>query len=307
MGFSMEGSSKENNRSDPFDVSFERLNQMSPAELEEEMERALDAMTEETYDPAVISAYLEAMDRKAPMPTPPDPEEAYEVLRGKLRQEFKGQEQAPISKPPSGRRRSALRMGLVAAAAAVCLLGSMVVAQAAGMDVFGGLARWTLDTFRSGHMSSGEPEETADSEVQREERAEFTANLPPEYQELWTELEARGVYSFLFPTYLPDGFQFDDSSLGIIPEFNIIDFTVWYMNRNDEIAFGVLLSDNTNSTFEKDNGDVEIFEVDGFDHYIFTNNGKNVAVWHSDNLEYSLSTTLSISELKIILESMYQE
>lgn len=81
MGFSMEGSSKENNRSDPFDVSFERLNQMSPAELEEEMERALDAMTEETYDPAVISAYLEAMDRKAPMPTPPDPEEAYEVLR----------------------------------------------------------------------------------------------------------------------------------------------------------------------------------------------------------------------------------
>ena len=48
MGFSMEGSSKENNRSDPFDVSFERLNQMSPAELEEEMERALDAMTEET-------------------------------------------------------------------------------------------------------------------------------------------------------------------------------------------------------------------------------------------------------------------
>ena len=100
---------------------------------------------------------------------------------------------------------------------------------------------------------------------------------------------------------------FFKQALGIIPEFNIIDFTVWYMNRNDEIAFGVLLSDNTNSTFEKDNGDVEIFEVDGFDHYIFTNNGKNVAVWHSDNLEYSLSTTLSISELKIILESMYQE
>ena len=307
MDVSKEGGFKGEEWSPPFDVSPERLNRMSPSALAEEMERALDAMTEETYDPVVINAYLEAMDRKAPMPTPPDPEAAYEALREKLRQEFKGQEQAPISKPPSGRRRIVPRMGLVAAAAAVCLLGSMVVAQAAGMDVFGGLARWTLDTFSFGDVSSGEPEETADSEVQREERAEFTANLPSEYQELWTELEARGVDSFLFPTYLPDGFQFDDSSLGIIPEFNIIDFTVWYMNRNDEIAFGVLLSDNTNSTFEKDNGDVEIFEVDGFDHYIFTNNGKNVAVWHSDNLEYSLSTTLSISELKIILESMYQE
>ena len=307
MDVSKEGGFKGEEWSPPFDVSPERLNRMSPSALAEEMERALDAMTEETYDPVVINAYLEAMDRKAPMPTPPDPEAAYEALREKLRQEFKGQEQAPISKPPSGRRRSVPRMGLVAAAAAVCLLGLMVIAQAAGADVFGGLARWTLDTFSFGDVSSEEPEETADSEAQPEERAEFTANLPSEYQELWTELEARGVDSFLFPTYLPDGFQFDDSSLGIIPEFNIIDFTVWYMNRNDEIAFGVLLSDNTNSTFEKDNGDVEIFEIDGFDHYIFTNNGKNVAVWHSDNLEYSLSTTLSISELKIILESMYQE
>ena len=307
MDFPKEGSTKENDRSDPFDVSLERLNQMSPAELEEEMERALDAMTEETYDPAVINAYLEAMDRKAPMPTPADPEAAYEALREKLRQEFKGQEQALISKPPSGRRRSALRMGLVAAAAAVCLLGSMVVAQAAGMDVFGRLARWTLDTFSFGDVSSGEPEETADSEVQPEERAKFTANLPPEYQELWTELEARGVYSFLFPRYLPDGSVCDESDLAIFPESDTVDFSAWYVNGSDEIAFGVLLSDNTHSTFEKDSGDVEIFEIDGFDHYIFANNGENVAVWHSDNLEYSLSTTLSISELKIILESMYQE
>ena len=133
--------------------------------------------------------------------------------------------------------------------------------------MFGGLARWTLDTFSFGDVSSEEPEETADSEVQPEERAEFTANLPSEYQELWTELEARGVDSFLFPTYLPDGFQFDDSSLGIIPEFNIIDFTVWYMNRNDEIAFGVLLSDNTNSTFEKDNRCVLYMDPDSTEEF----------------------------------------
>ena len=69
-----------------------------------------------------------------------------------------------------------------------------------------------------------------------------------------------------------------------------------------KIAFGVLLSDNTNNTFEKDTGDVETFTMDGLDYYIFTNNRKNVAVWHSDNLEYSLSTTLPISELEIIFK-----
>ena len=43
-------------RPDCLDVSPERLNPMTAAQLERELEAALEAMTEEEYDPAVIDA-----------------------------------------------------------------------------------------------------------------------------------------------------------------------------------------------------------------------------------------------------------
>ena len=45
----------------------ERFASMSPSEIAEEMEARLGAMTEETYDPDVIDAYLDELDRRAPM------------------------------------------------------------------------------------------------------------------------------------------------------------------------------------------------------------------------------------------------
>ena len=59
-------------RPDCLDVSPERLNAMTAAQLERELEAALEAMTEEEYDPAVIDAYLDALDQKAPIPDHPD-------------------------------------------------------------------------------------------------------------------------------------------------------------------------------------------------------------------------------------------
>lgn len=47
-------------------VLSERLEEMSPSELAEAMEQALNAMTEETYDPGVIDAYLNALEQKKP-------------------------------------------------------------------------------------------------------------------------------------------------------------------------------------------------------------------------------------------------
>lgn len=198
-----------------FDVSPERLNQMTPLELEEDMEQALEAMTEETYDPEIVDAYLAALDCKAPMPTPPNQEAAYGALQAMLNQAIKGQEKVFKSGTSSGRRRSAIRIGLAVAAAVVCLLGSMVIAQAAGADVFGVLARWTEQAFSFGSVRSNDPKEPVDSDPQQENNEEFASKLSPEYQELWAELQARGVYSFSFPTYLPDGFEFDESDLWI--------------------------------------------------------------------------------------------
>ena len=45
---------------------------MTEEELTDGLNEALESMTEENYDPALIDAYLAALDRKAPMPEVPD-------------------------------------------------------------------------------------------------------------------------------------------------------------------------------------------------------------------------------------------
>lgn len=71
-------------RPDCLDVSPERLNPMTAAQLERELEAALEAMTEAEYDPAVIDAYLDALDRKAPMPDHTDARTAYAGFQARV-------------------------------------------------------------------------------------------------------------------------------------------------------------------------------------------------------------------------------
>ena len=291
-----------------FGVSPERLDSLPSSELADEMERALDAMAEDTYDAAVIDAYLEALDRRAPMPEHPDAESSYAALQEKLQTEVKAQGQVSASPTPFGRGRGILRAGLVAAITIACLFGGMVAAQAAGVDVFGALARWTESAFSFGPIQSGEPAQGAPDPAQQANASNMPAELPAEYQELWTELEARGISGFMFPTYIPDGFQVEKNDLYISPTSGMVDFGVRYVRKDDDIAFSVLMNPNSPITvYEKDDQDVEEYLQGNMTYYIFSNNGRYIAAWYTDSLEYSLSTSCTDSELKAIIDSMYRE
>ena len=199
-----------------------------------------------------------------------------------------------------------LRVGLVAVLTVACLFGSMVAAQAAGVDVFGALARWTESAFSFGPIQSGQGVETQSAAGQEVNISSDPSELPTEYQELWTELKGLGINSLMFPAYIPDGFQVEETGLYLQPEFNMLDFYVWYKNGNNDVVFSILCDEESSGMYEKDQKDVEVYESMGLEYYIFSNNGQNVAAWYADRLEYSLSTTGSISELKTILDSMYQ-
>lgn len=86
-------------RPDCLDVSPERLNPMTAAQLERELEAALEAMTEAEYDPAVIDAYLDALDRKAPMPDHPDARTAYAGFQARV---GGPPDRSPAGAPPGG-------------------------------------------------------------------------------------------------------------------------------------------------------------------------------------------------------------
>lgn len=277
------------------DVSPEKLEAMSSSELSEAMEAALDAMTEETYDPAVIDAYLDALDRKAPMPTHPNAESSYQDFQDKLQEYVEG-----ASKPAKQTRkfRRIARTGIVAALLAVLLASA---AQAAGIDVVGTIARWTESVFSFGAAQSG-----SDSSHYPSKSDQVPADVPEEYQELVTELQNRGIEEYTIPSYIPDGFHVEASEL-YRSETNRMEFMVLYANQDETIIFSVLENNGHTGLYEKDGNDVYIYSMNKNDHYFFTNLEENVVVWIVDSLEYSVWSGLPVSELERMIDSMYVE
>lgn len=205
------------------------------------------------------------------------------------------------------RRRRVFRACITVAATIALLFTILVGVQAFGVDVFGALARWTESAFSFGPIQSEQPVEASSTPGQLVSISNYPSELPAEYQELWTELKSHGVDGFMFPTYIPDGFQIEENDLYVQPEFNRVDFTVWYVDDSNDIIFSILYSENTSRVYEKDARNVEVYKQKDREYYIFSNNNRNVAAWCTNGLEYSLSTTISVLELKTILDSMYQE
>lgn len=278
------------------DVSPEKLEAMSSSELSEAMEAALDAMTEETYDPAVIDAYLDALDRKAPMPTHPNAESSYQDFQDKLQEYVEG-----ASKPAKQTRkfRRIARTGIVAALLAVLLASA---AQAAGIDVVGTIARWTENVFSFGTVQSGN-----DSSHYPSVSNQVPADVPEEYQELVTELQKRGIEEYTIPTYIPEGFQADTPEL-YVDENGYIEFTAAYANGDDMVIFAIFGYKGKHAgLYEKDNSEVRIYTKNDTNHYFFQNREINSVAWTVNELEYSIRTTLPAAELEKIINSMYEE
>ena len=282
---------------DPMDKHPETLEAMSPSELAEAMEAALDAMTEETYDPAIIDAYLDALDRKAPMPAHPSAEASFREFQDNL-QEYVEQGASKPAKRTSRFRRIA-RAGLVAALLAVLLAGA---AQAAGIDVVGTIARWTESVFSFGAAQSG-----SDSSHYPSKSGQVPADVPEEYQELVTELQNRGIEGCTIPTYIPEGFQAETPEL-YVDETGYMTFTAAYSNGDTMVIFAVLGDGETHiGQYEKDDSEVRIYSKNGINHYFFQNLETNVVAWTVNELEYSVRTTLPAAELEKIINSMYEE
>ena len=285
------------------DVTPERLSKLTASQLADDMERALDFMSDETYDDAVIDAYLEALDRVAPMPEYPDAATTYAEFRDKIRSI--SEELAPAKSPavPSRgirRGRQLLRTVLVAAVLVACLFSGMVVAQASGLDVFGAIARWTADAFSFGDVST-----LAASDI--EEQLFYTEpdkTVPEEYKELQTELKHRG-FPLYFPE-IPEGFELVDNFLYVSVQDGGLNYSNCYLRESDMIGLAVNQNIETpEKIYEKDDSPVEEYLYNGVMHYLFTNLDNQVAVWIVGDLEYSISTTLSKDELKELVQSVY--
>lgn len=294
-------------RPDCLDVSPERLNPMTAAQLERELEAALEAMTEEEYDPAVIDAYLDALDRKAPTPDHPDAGTAYAGFQARVQRAAGQVSGGRASRRSRVRLRTLLRVAAAAALLTTFLFSSMVVAQASGVDVFGAIARWTDSVFSFGAL----PGEDASGSVQTAAPAAQSSqtdrrDVPEESQTVQLELERRGLP--LYYPKIPEDFAAEDPFLYIDPHTNCISFGTGYTKGDISISFGFdQFEHSPTGIYEKDDRAVELYECGGVTHYILGNLSSMTAAWINGPVEYCLAANLSSDEIKELIQSIYEE
>lgn len=285
---------------------LENLKRLSTEQLEELLRTAPvlsgDQETSEYYD--AIEAVLLQRETEAPTGRLSDLDASWEEFRRQyaapegrgLRLYSDGDRESP---PSAGSRSSAVfRKVLPIAATIAVVFMSMIAAQAAGVDVFGSLARWTEETF---HFNGGDSTPAADGTRPQVEDETYLA--------IQAEVDKLGIDVPVVPTWFPDGYELQEiqSSNPDITEWKGVDCL--FRNENSQtLRFRITKYEDdydiSSIVFEKDGQ--QVTEYIGGDKlfYIMSNNSRKTATWSDGQLVVSINGEFSQDIMKTMIDSI---
>lgn len=285
---------------------------MPAEELAEEMEHIWASMTEETYDDAVICAYLDELDRKAPMPEMPDVEEAYANFQQLFRDPPQKNKRNIGSNPPKRifKFRRLLHTALVAVISVLCILGCMITAQAFGIDVLGAMAHWTEEVFSFGVIHVGSIEDSLSADATCEPSQEGQSTILPEeleYTSLQEALEALDITEIVIPAHFPEGYDICDISVMNNDNADVFTLCANYEGSDGSILSIVIARYSNEPTVQvqKTDSPVDTIVICGVTYYLIENNRNYTMAWFTEHYECYISG----SDQKILREianSMYE-
>ena len=171
---------------------------------------------------------------------------------------------------PRTRPRFRMRRGLVVAAILIVMFGSMLTAQAAGVDVFGAIGRWTEENFQFVLPTTNQSD---------------TVGINDDFQKA---SEKFGLPSSFVPTWCPEGFTSAEPLEEHIKNHSD-SISCQYTNTTENKFYLVTISqyysaDVLNATvFEKDDSSVITYQSNGKNFYIFSNLENLTATWADEN------------------------
>lgn len=186
------------------------------------------------------------------------------------------------SETPLRRKKGIGRVLLVAAALVVLFVAT---AQASGVNLLKAFSRWTEETF------------------EYDVAADVPANEGDErFAELKDILAKKGVTIPLVPRYLPDGYKFEMLETGN-GEYRAI-----YEKESQALIIQIHPTTNGNaSRIEKNEGDPDIYIVNGIEHHIVSNLEVNLVTWVNEGYECTISGIPSIEDTYKMIDSIYWE
>lgn len=282
------------------------LENKSIPELEALLQQDFIASDGSSPDVDYIMAIMEVMHKKEqaqPDYQPLDTEKAWEEFRSFYILEkgrtnsiyYSGEENFFLTEPPKQtqkhKKSKTFRTPLLIAAS-LCLLVAITCVPVFGYhNIVQMLASWTAEQFGfyMPPKSQTNPEQ-----------------IPEEFQELQKAMQELGA-ELIIPKF-PDDFEVKKPKLSYYPDNNVIKFSIMYQLENEYYLFNVYQDNNKIvNLYEKSEALVDTRVYNGIEHYYLENSGNCTVAWYVDTTEYSIVTNKTTSDLKEILESMYNE
>lgn len=194
------------------------------------------------------------------------------------------------------RMRRWLKQGLVAVIAIAVVFGGIVVAQAAGVDVFGTIGRWTNNVF---HFDLSADETSTSTGI-------YVGEGISEYAALQETLASVGIDENLAPTWFPVGFNASDPEI-LTTNINDTVCLELFNEKNGQYISIEIIRYNTEqhlqaTQFEKDANNVEQYSNEHQTFYILSNADTITATWSNDLIMMQLSGNIPKDDLKKIID-----
>lgn len=198
------------------------------------------------------------------------------------------------------------RTALVAAAAAACMLAIMVTVQAAGVDIFGAMARWTEDIFSFGQIAAdsqvydGLVRETAEPEMESPEPNRVLSSLQEAF-------DAYGMTEVHEPIWLPEGYTLDNIDVLCLDDPFLRTFHASYTDGEGCVSIDIMSYEGEpNAQVQKIDGPVELVEKNGVAFYHIENLVGRTIAWYTDRYEYYVCGNEEEDALWRIVDSMFE-
>lgn len=213
----------------------------------------------------------------------------------------------PLEVPPKRvvRLSRVWRTALVAAVAAACMLAIMVTVQAAGVNIFGAIARWTENIFSFGQIApDGEVfDDPAQETVWPETDASGT-----KFSSLQEELDTYGMTEVHEPTWLPEGYVLTRAQAICLNDPFIRHFSADYTDGEGRVYIDILSYEGEpNVQVQKTDSSVEVMEKYGIMFYYIENSAGGTLAWCTDRYEYYIGSEEEKDILLQIAASMFNE
>ena len=261
------------------------LEQMPTWELDEMLQ---DELHKDNIDDALVRLILDVLEeREADHPIEND-EEVTAALE-KYTAYIDGIEVTPAK--PTRKWSTVLK---VASVLVVVGLLIFVIPQAANAESFFELlARWTDSVFE--FFNPSEPNEQPEYVFETDH---------PGLQQIYDAVVEMGVTDPVVPMWVPEGYE--------LKEIKIIDSpgaeTLFSnMINGDRDIFVTIAVRNEDGSFKysKDAQNVEVYELDGVDHYVMSNYDEFTATWIINGVECFIAADCQEDAFYKILESIY--